>query len=51
MNIAIARRSALLLLLSSYALPAFGLVGDLLFRDGFEIVVQISVLPTSCTLP
>ncbi len=46
MNIAIARRSALLLLLLSYTLPAFGLAGDLVFRDGFEVLAKISVSPT-----
>ena len=30
------KRTVLLLLLSSYALPAFGLAGDLIFANGFE---------------
>ncbi len=45
------KRALLLPLLLSHALPAFGLVGDLVFRDGFEIVAQISVLPTPAFAP
>ena len=46
MKPAFARRiTVLLLLLISQALPAFGQVGDLLFRDGFEPTTQISILP------
>jgi hypothetical protein len=40
------KRIVLQLLSLSYASAAFGQVGDLLFRDGFEVVTQISVSPT-----
>jgi hypothetical protein len=40
------KRIVLLLLSLSYASITFAQVGDLLFRDGFEVVAQISVAPT-----
>ena len=45
------KRIVLLLLSLSFASAAFGQVGDLVFRDGFEVAAQISVSPTPAFPP
>jgi hypothetical protein len=40
------KRIVLLLLSLSYASATLGQVGDIVFRDGFEVVTQISISPT-----